>query len=548
MKSRLIRTVVLGMVLSTAMFATVSAAEKTSDENTESSAFEAAIMANEELSVQTVTGGAAFATDTATASGQNSIAIGMSATASQPETIAIGSSTQATKWGAVAMGLSAKATGNYATAIGWQASSSNLYSIAIGTRATASRMQSVAIGSFVNATGIGSIAIGQGVQNEGTLGALATDSIAIGTYATANQVGAVAIGSNAVAGRAGAVGATYTLGGENYTFAGTSSNDTTVGVVSFGGTTNGVTTIRQLQYVAAGQVSATSTDAINGSQLYAAYSAIDALDTRVSSLEGKSYVEKVEPNEDGLTFTQVTGKGDTASGGADGSDATDPGTSNQTTTTLIYTDKHISGLEQSFDNTTGKLTTSITTNEQDNGKKYEFTVDVSEYVTEKVKTEAGQGTITVGTQETTIEKAINDNTERINTIETSIADNTARIASIDSRMNKVGAGAAALASLHPLDYDRDNKFAMSAGIGNYAGTQAGAVGAFYRPNEDIMLSMASTFGNGADMVNFGVTFAIGSGKSPYASMSKKDLVHKVDQMSAEIEELKAIVAELAAKK
>lgn len=172
---------------------------------------------------------------------------------------------------------------------------------------------------------------------------------------------------------------------------------------------------------------------------------------------------------------------------------------------------------------------------------------------------------TVETQGENIEKNTRDiaaNTERINTMETSIADNAGRIASLDNRLNKVGAGAAALAALHPLDYDKDNKLSMAAGIGNYSGTQAGAVGAFYRPNEDIMLSMSSTFGNGADMVNFGLSFAVGSGKSPYASMSKNQLVHTMQDMKAEneaikaenkeikaeLEELKAIVAELAAKR
>ncbi len=119
-----------------------------------------------------------------------------------------------------------------------------------------------------------------------------------------------------------------------------------------------------------------------------------------------------------------------------------------------------------------------------------------------------------------------------------IAGLNRNVARLDSRMDKVGAGAAALAALHPLDYDAENKLSFSAGVGNYAGSTAAAVGAFYRPNEDVMFSIGGTAGNGENMVNMGVSFAIGKGSSGLAKMSKAELVQEVTSMKAENEELK----------
>ncbi len=83
-----------------------------------------------------------------------------------------------------------------------------------------------------------------------------------------------------------------------------------------------------------------------------------------------------------------------------------------------------------------------------------------------------------------------------------------RINKLGTRLNKVGAGAAALAALHPLDFDPDDKLSFSAGVGNYAGENAAALGMFYRPNEKVMLSMGGTMGNGEEMVNMGISFAL----------------------------------------
>lgn len=89
-----------------------------------------------------------------------------------------------------------------------------------------------------------------------------------------------------------------------------------------------------------------------------------------------------------------------------------------------------------------------------------------------------------------------------------VVNNTNRINKLGSRVNKVGAGAAALAALHPMDFDPDDKLTFSAGYGNYAGENAAAIGAYYRPDEKVMFSVAGTVGNGENMVNAGVSFAL----------------------------------------
>lgn len=101
-----------------------------------------------------------------------------------------------------------------------------------------------------------------------------------------------------------------------------------------------------------------------------------------------------------------------------------------------------------------------------------------------------------------------DINNRIDGVENQVVNNTNRINKLGSRVNKVGAGAAALAALHPMDFDPDDKLTFSAGYGNYGGENAAAIGAYYRPDEKVMFSVAGTVGNGENMVNAGVSFAL----------------------------------------
>ena len=115
---------------------------------------------------------------------------------------------------------------------------------------------------------------------------------------------------------------------------------------------------------------------------------------------------------------------------------------------------------------------------------------------------------------------------------------------LDNRVNKVGAGAAALAALHPLEFDPEDKWDFAAGYGNYSGASAVALGAYYRPNEDTMFSVGGSFGNGENMVNAGVSLKLG--QSNHTSASKAAMEKKISALSQEVEELKAAIADLRA--
>ncbi|MBS4913346.1 MAG: YadA-like family protein [Veillonella sp.] len=129
-------------------------------------------------------------------------------------------------------------------------------------------------------------------------------------------------------------------------------------------------------------------------------------------------------------------------------------------------------------------------------------------------------------------------TSAIGGVALGVQNNARQISKLDSKINKSGAGAAALAALHPLDYDPDNKWNFTAGVGTYHGSNAMAVGAFYRPNEDLLFSVGGSMGNGENMMNMGVSMKFGN-SNPYASMSKGRLIEYVEQQTSEIDALKA---------
>ena len=150
---------------------------------------------------------------------------------------------------------------------------------------------------------------------------------------------------------------------------------------------------------------------------------------------------------------------------------------------------------------------------------------------------------TAGENITALDHQVAANTESIYNINNHVSN-------LDNRINKVGAGAAALAALHPLDFNPDDKWDFAVGYGNYRNANSVAFGAFYRPNEDTMFSLGTNFGNGENMFNAGISFKIGKGNS-YAGISKAQLVAENQQLKAndarqdqEIQELKKALEEL----
>ena len=162
---------------------------------------------------------------------------------------------------------------------------------------------------------------------------------------------------------------------------------------------------------------------------------------------------------------------------------------------------------------------------------------------------------------TILDKQVGKNTTNITNLGNTINNLNGKLGTLDNRISKVGAGAAALAALHPLDFDPHDKWDIAAGFGNYRNASAAAVGLFYRPNERTMMSLGWTMGDDRNMLNAGISVKLGRG-DVYPRYSKvemanqiKDLKEKNDKMQAEnkemrseLDELKAQVAALAAKK
>ncbi|WP_418369328.1 ESPR-type extended signal peptide-containing protein [Veillonella parvula] len=117
------------------------------------------------------------------------------------------------------------------------------------------------------------------------------------------------------------------------------------------------------------------------------------------------------------------------------------------------------------------------------------------------------------------------------------------IKNIDGRMNRVGAGAAALAALHPLDFDPDDKWDIAAGYGNYKDAHAASIGAFYRPNEDTLFSVGGSFGGGENMLNAGVSMKIGQGN--HVSTSRVAMAKEIKDLRAELENVKGILMKVS---
>ncbi|WP_101912961.1 YadA-like family protein [Megasphaera vaginalis (ex Bordigoni et al. 2020)] len=132
----------------------------------------------------------------------------------------------------------------------------------------------------------------------------------------------------------------------------------------------------------------------------------------------------------------------------------------------------------------------------------------------------------------------------VNTIDADLKAANNHISSLDNRLSKVGAGAAALAALHPMDLT-DDKWSVAAGLGHYKNANAAAVGLFYRPSEAVLLSVGGAFGGGENMLNAGVSVAVGSGtvKGTSGTMAKRvaDLEADNENLRRELEEIKAML-------
>ena len=112
---------------------------------------------------------------------------------------------------------------------------------------------------------------------------------------------------------------------------------------------------------------------------------------------------------------------------------------------------------------------------------------------------------------------------------------------LEGKVNKVGANAAAMANLHPMEFDPDSKWNIAAAIGNYGSETAAALGAFYRPNDDVMVNLSTAFGTGENMVGGGVSVRLGQGGNKLSREDSNQLKAQVADLTARMDALLSVL-------
>lgn len=418
---------------------TVGGTDNTISTNSTSSAvwgFQNNIDANNALAFGTnnsVTGENGFAGgNDAKASGRNSFAFGSHAESLVEYTIAIGNQARTASYDSVAIGNGAFVSGESSVAFGRSNNVTGENSVAVGANnGTVAGGQSAVVG-YNNKIGTqkeqlvfgsNSETTGQGALVFGTHAkALATDALSFGNNTIADKANSVALGTNSVTDDA-VNQLQAKVNNTTYVFAGTDATSVvSVGSKDRAGYGGVKHYVRQIQNVAAGRIDASSTDAVNGSQLHAAYDAINTM------------------SEDMDAHNRILAN-------------------------------------------------------------HEQRIDVLEHQTHNALTNLKSD-----------------------------------ISRLDGRVNKVGAGAAALAGLHPMEFNKEDKFSASIAYGHYHNANAVALGLYYRPNEKTLLGIAGTFGS-ENMYNVSASFKFGKGS---------DYVAEAKDAQSRISKLEALVAKLMA--
>ena len=507
-------------------------------------------------------------TKNSSGSDQN-VAVGMTNTANGGSVV-VGTSSEAESLG-VSFGHGNKVIGSN--------SGGGQRGLALGSYLTVKGEEAVAVGTDASATADWAIAMGKNSKAE------KETAMAFGYDSHAKVAGGVALGSWSVVDTAAGVSG-YDPSTQAASTDTSAAWKSTLGAVSVGDKTEGYT--RQITNVAAGTQ---DTDAVNVAQLKKAVAgAADGNDTLVSgsnglSLSGKTLsmsVKDTAGNEvkGSVDLSAIAGQIDT------NTTYTMSGTQNADNTTTI-TLKGSDGKENKVTVATkdtrntvkaGENVTLDTAANTFGGTEYTVNVKADGKV-ENGNTKIVSGNTvyhethvkndgnyvkkenSAGDNLTILDKQVGKNTTNITNLGNTINNLNGKLGTLDNRISKVGAGAAALAALHPLDFDPHDKWDIAAGFGNYRNASAAAVGLFYRPNERTMMSLGWTMGDDRNMINAGVSVKLGRG-DVYTRYSKvemanqiRDLKEKNDKMQAEnkemrseLDELKAQVAALAAKK
>ena len=326
--------------------------------------------------------------------------------------------------------------------------------------------------------------------------------------------------------------------------------------------------------VAAGDISDTSTDAVNGSQLKATNDRVSQVEgditniksditdikgdvknlgdrvTKVEQEAGKhtkvvngSNVTVEETDQDGQKTYKVGLNKDLLLGDITGKNVSISGTNG-----TIETTGSIATKDKIYADKGAKLADIDITGDTISNDKSSVKLDKNGTVTINGKVSVNQDGKVSGVAAGDISEKSTDavNGSQLFATNQQVAQNAQSINKLGNRINKVGAGAAALAALHPLDFDPDDKWDFVAGYGNYNGENAAAIGAYYRPNEDTMFSVGGSFGNGENMMNAGVSLKLGQGN--HVSTSKVAMAKEIKDLRKELECLKSALLDVNAGK
>lgn len=532
-------------------------------------------------------------------SGRNSNAFGSSAKASAEASTAVGNSTKASGISSTATGFNAEASGNFSSAYGNDARAKGNRSVAVGYNAKAEE-SATAVGNNANAGAANAVALGSGntITARGGVGIGSSNSVSgidSGAFGVSNnvaQANTYVLGSNVTSTQGNSV----LLGNASTDRAATTETQANINGINYSGfagvgsARNGVTSVgasgkeRQVINVASGKVSSDSTDAINGSQLYAVANTVGGIlnnhntlivnhDNQITRLTKENLRQDADllRHEDQIQNHDIQLKNQT-----ERMNNQEKRIDNQDKR-LDYLDNRVDNHDARIENHSERIESherrieynkTLATEALKEAKKH-TSISAGNNVTVTTSTNAAGGTdYKVSVDKVKFgnvsldNKGLNNGGNKI----TNVADGEVSATSKDavngsqlyqatsgisngvnllnSKIGKVGAGAAALAAIHPLDFDPDDKWNFAAGYGNYAGENAMALGAFYRPNEDTMFSVAGSMGNGENMVNAGVSLKLGQKNG--VSTSKVALAKEVQDLKAivkaqnvEIQQMKA---------
>lgn len=513
----------------------------------------------------------------------------------QKSGIAIGDFSNAQGEQSFAIGPSANALGNYSIAFGELAKTESgttwatvlghestigknaTWSTIIGSKSSISEnaSSSTAVGGYTNVSAPWGTALGTSST------VTAENGTALGGASSVTVKNGVAIGVSSKADRA--AGVLGYLADTGTTRLAWKANAGAVSVGNSGEETRWIT--RQITNVAAGSE---DTDAVNVAQLKKALESIDVdagTGIKVEKItNGGKTTYKISTNivgKDTPTDTTTVTTNQTNTGSTDTSQGTTESTRTGNTVTVSTETKATSfgaddsntadvkpGEKLSINGDKKNISTSV------NGNSIQVKLN-DEIDVKKVTAEtASVGNTTITTDGLTIKDGpsitktgIDGGNQKVTGVEAGeisststdavngsqlfatnqqVAQNAQSISKLGNRINKVGAGAAALAALHPLDFDPDDKWDFAAGYGNYNGENAAAIGAYYRPNEDTMFSVGGSFGNGENMVNAGVSLKLGQGN--HVSTSKVAMAKEIKDLRKEMEGLKSALLDANAGK